>query len=61
MGNKIKKGKKKMYKFNNACRVSLEALHTHTHTHTIYSLNEILEQGGSREHRDVVILPRDLK
>lgn len=48
-----------MYKFNNACRVSLEALHTHTHT--IYSLNEILEQGGSREYERVTLFPRDLK
>ena len=36
--------------------VSLEAVHTHTHT-TI--LNEKWSKGGSREHRDVVILPRD--
>lgn len=31
--NSIKKGKKNMYKLNDTCRVSLEALHTHTHTH----------------------------
>lgn len=32
--------------------------HTHTHTHTnIFS--EKWSKGGSREHRDVAILPRD--
>ncbi len=50
-----------MYKFNGLCAVSLEALHTNTHTHTIHSLNEILEQGGIREQRDLAIIPRDLK
>lgn len=33
-------------------------LYTHTHTHHISS-GQNWEQGGSREHRDVAILPRD--
>lgn len=49
-----------MNKFNCACRISLEAVHTHTHTHG-YLLNEFMEQGGSKKHRDVVILPRDFE
>ena len=36
---------------------SLEAVHTHTHTHTGNLQN--WSKGGSREHRDVAILPRD--
>lgn len=31
--------------------------HTHTHTHGYFSKS--WSKGGSREHRDVVILPRD--
>ena len=40
---------------------SLEAVHTHTHTHTHTSIfsEQNMGQGGSREHRDVAILPRD--
>ena len=33
--------------------------HTHTHTHTHGGFYKIWSKGGSREHRDVVILPRD--
>ena len=40
----------------NRNRKSLEAVHTHTHTN-IFS--EKWSKGGSREHRDVAILPRD--
>ena len=40
----------------NKINVSLEAVHTHTHTN-IFS--EQWSKGGSREHRDVVILLRD--
>lgn len=36
--------------------VSFEALHTHTHTS---NLKKQWSKGGSREHSDVVILPRD--
>lgn len=50
-----------MYKFNNACRVSLEALHTHTHTHTCSFTEQNGAIGGSREQLEVSILPRDLK
>ena len=39
----------------NKINVSLEALHTHTHRY----FSEFWSKGGSREHRDVVILPRD--
>ena len=40
---------------------TLEAVHTHTHTHThTYSVLSEWSKGGSREHRDVVLLPRDL-
>ena len=35
----------------------VEAVHTHTHTHCIQPNK--WSKGGSREHRDVVILPRD--
>lgn len=41
----------------NKIDVSLETVHTHTHTHRQFS--KIWSKGGSREHRDVVILPRD--
>lgn len=41
----------------NKINVSLETVHTHTHTHRYFS--ELWSKGGSREHRDVVILPRD--
>ena len=34
--------------------------HTHTHTHT-NSFSEKWSKGGSREHRDVAILPRDCR
>lgn len=35
-------------------------LYTHTHTHTHHTFNEPKwSKGGSREHRDVAILPRD--
>ena len=37
---------------------TVEAVHTHTHTHTQLQSNK-WSKGGSREHRDVVILPRD--
>ena len=33
--------------------------HTHTHTHTSIFSEQNMGQGGSREHRDVAILPRD--
>ena len=33
--------------------------HTHTHTHTRILSEQNMRQGGSREHRDVAILPRD--
>ena len=35
--------------------------HTHTHTHTNIFSEQNWEQGGSREHRDVAILPRDCR
>ena len=41
----------------NKIDVSLETVHTHTHTHKHFS--GLWSKGGSREHRDVVILPRD--
>jgi len=34
-------------------------LYTHTHTHTSIFSEQNMGQGGSREHRDVAILPRD--
>ena len=42
---------------------TVEAVHTHTHTHTHTSIfsEQNWEQGGSREHRDVAILPRDCR
>ena len=50
---KIKKERKNMNKLDKL--KTLEAVHTHTHT-SIFS-EQNWEQGGSREHRDVVILP----
>ena len=43
--------------------VSLVALHTHTHTHTHtgVSSEQQWSKGGSREQRNLAILPRDLK
>lgn len=49
-----------MKKLSNTYRVSLGAVHTHTHTHG-YLCSEYGAIGGSREHRDVVILPRDFE
>ena len=45
-----------MNKFMKALR-----LYTHTHTHTSIFSKQNLGQGGSREHRDVAILPRDCR
>lgn len=39
-------------------RKTLAVVHTHTHTHHISS-GQKWSKGGSREHRDVAILPRD--
>lgn len=50
-----------MYKLNDMCRVSLEALHTHTHTHTCSFTEQIGAIGGSREYERVTLFPRDLK
>ena len=39
----------------NKINVNLVAVHTHTHG----CFSKSWSKGGSREHRDVVILPRD--
>lgn len=36
-----------------------KALRLYTHTHTSIFSEQNMGQGGSREHRDVAILPRD--
>lgn len=38
-----------------------KALRLYTHTHTNIFSEQNCEQGGSREHRDVAILPRDCR
>lgn len=38
-----------------------KALRLYTHTHTSIFSEQNWEQGGSREHRDVAILPRDCR